>query len=240
MVETRGADYALEYVAGIPEDEESMRVKREMMGRVAGVVATQDPEAAIAFATRYADTEAGTKLAYYLVSDWARRDGPAAIEWATTLRSRTAHKVVERAWRNFLSRDPDAAVAWMEGQPKTSALEPAYALYLQRLAREDDARALELSADLEDPRRRLQVWQAVGRRWIVREGVDGHRRPPAGDPEADPGSRAPTDSRRDGAGRLEPGPDARARRSVEARSSLGDSHTGLSQGLCVAYQIGEV
>jgi hypothetical protein len=77
--------------------------------------------------------------------------------------------VVERAWRNFLSRDPDAAVAWMEKQTPTPSLEPAYALYLQRLAREDDARALELSADLDDPRRRLQVWQAVGRSWIVRD-----------------------------------------------------------------------
>ena len=169
MVETRGVDYAIDYAESIPDDKSSMRVKRELMARLAGQVVTMDPDRAVAFAERNMDSEAGSKMAFYMVGRWARRDGPAAMEWALPLVSKTSHKVVERVWRSFHKSDPDAALAFMEQQPFSPSLEPAYTLYLLNVAHQDYRQALALSDQLQDPRRRLHVWQAIGRIWIVED-----------------------------------------------------------------------
>lgn len=56
----------------------------------------------------------------------------------------------------------------------TRSSSTAYALFLQRLATDDYAKALLLAGALQDDRRRVQVYQAVGRNWIVRD-PDGAR-----------------------------------------------------------------
>ena len=86
MVETRGVDYSFEYAESMPEDPTtSLRVKRELMGRLAALVVTIDLEQAMVFAEKNMTTEAGTRVAYYLVGAWARFDGSAAIEWGHAL-----------------------------------------------------------------------------------------------------------------------------------------------------------
>ena len=73
MVETRGVDYSFEYAESMPEDPTtSLRVKREFMGRLAALVVTIDLEQAMVFAEKNMTTEAGTRMAYYLVGAWAR------------------------------------------------------------------------------------------------------------------------------------------------------------------------
>ena len=75
----------------------------------------------------------------------------------------------ERAWRGFSIGNREDAAAWMEQQPYSRSLEPAYALYLMELARSDHARALELSAPMQDPSYRRNVLQAVGQNWMDKD-----------------------------------------------------------------------
>jgi hypothetical protein len=167
MLDARGVDYAIRYAESMPEDP--MRVKREMMGRLAAIVVMDDPDRAVDFTERNADSEAGTKMRVYLVNRWAYVDGPAAMAWALSVQSKNREDVVERAWRSFLIGDRDKALAWMAEQPHSAALEPAYVMYLIDVAREDHRRALALSESIDDPEDRLRIWQAVGRSWIVED-----------------------------------------------------------------------
>ena len=167
MVETRGADYAMEFVESMPEGKDELRVKRELMGRLAAQLVPVDIDRAIALTERNLDKPAGTKVAYYLVGRWGHEDGPAAMEWAAASRAPNQFRVVERAWRSFNLADREAARAWMAEQPYSKAIEPAYAMYLTDIAQGDYRRALELSSKLEEQRYRDQVWQAIGRSWIA-------------------------------------------------------------------------
>jgi hypothetical protein len=169
MVEKRGVEPSLEYAESMPEDKLGMRVKRELMGRLAALLVTVDFQRAMVFAEKNMASPAGTKVAYYMVGAWSRFDGPAAITWAMPFRLPNSHKVVERGWKNFLFHDPEAAMAWMAAQPVSQDLEPAYALYVARVAREDPQRALVLSEQIEDERRLNHARQAIGRAWIVKD-----------------------------------------------------------------------
>jgi hypothetical protein len=171
MLAARGVDYAIEYTESMSEDKQTLQLKREMLGRLAGIIVRTDPERAVAFAEQNLDTEAGSKIPYYMVSRWARKDGPAAIQWALPLQSKTQHKVIERGWRSFQAADRDAAFAWMEAQPMSPELEPAYAKYVSSLASTDYLRALELSEKIQSERRQRNVWQAIGRKWIAEDPV---------------------------------------------------------------------
>ena len=171
MLAARGVDYATEYTESMPDNKQILRIKREMLGRLAGIIVRTDPERAVAFAERNLDTEAGNKIAYYMVSRWARKDGPAAMQWALPLGGKTHHKVIERGWRSFQAADRDAAVAWIEAQPTSPELEPAYARYVSSVASTDYLRALELSEQIQDERRQRKVWQAIGRKWIAEDPV---------------------------------------------------------------------
>jgi hypothetical protein len=167
MLETRGADYAIEFVESMPEGRHELRSKRELMGRLAAQLVPVDIDRAVSFAERNADKPAGTKVGYYLVGRWGHEDGPAAMAWATSGKAPNAFRVVERAWRSFSIADREAARSWMASQPYSKAIEPAYASYLVGMARDDYRRALELASKIEDERYRQQVWQAVGRSWLA-------------------------------------------------------------------------
>lgn len=167
MLETRGADYSIDYVESMPEGRHELRSKRELMGRLAAQLVRVDIDRAVSFTERNTDKPAGTKVAYYLVGRWGQEDGPAAMAWATTNKAPNPFRVVERAWRSFSLADREAARSWMASQSYFKALEPAYAIYLADMAREDYRRALELASKIEDERYRQQVWQAVGRSWLA-------------------------------------------------------------------------
>ncbi len=169
MVDSRGVETSLDYAESMPEDKLGLRVKRELMGRLAARVVTIDLERAMVFAEENMTTKAGTKVAYYMVGAWARLDGPSAIRWAMPFRLPNSHKVVERAWKNFLLTDPGSAVQWIESQPASPDLEPAYALYVARVATEDHRRALALAEQIQDERRLNHARQAIGRAWIVKD-----------------------------------------------------------------------
>lgn len=171
MIESRGVDYAIEYAESIPEDENRLRVKRELMGRLAAQLVPIDLERAVEFTERNSDTEAGSKTAFYMVSRWAHDEGAPAIEWAMASSLDTKDKTVERAWRSALIGDREAAMAWMDKQSYSEALEPAYALYLANLATRDHQRALELAAQVKSRQRLLQIWQAIGRAWIAEDPI---------------------------------------------------------------------
>ena len=94
-----------------------------------------------------------------------------AIEWAVVSPIGKKDKTVERAWRSALIGDREAALAWMEKQSYSEALEPAYALYLANLAGRDHQRALELSAQVKSRQRLIHIWQAIGRNWIAEDPI---------------------------------------------------------------------
>ena len=172
MLETRGTDYSIEYAESIPEEpEDALRVKRELMARLAGMIVTSDRDKAVAYAERNKESEAGSKIPYYMVTRWAAFEGPEAISWAMPLRSAISHKVVERGWRAFYRNHPAEARAWIETQPFTLELEPAFTLYAIGVARDDYRKARQLAEKIETPRRRLQVRKAVARAWFVDDPV---------------------------------------------------------------------
>jgi len=107
-------------------------------------------------------------MRFYLVNRWAYVDGPSAMEWALGVRSTDHVKILERAWRSFSIGDRAGAIAWMEARTYSPELEPAYALYLQdHVARQDYKSALVLAEQIQDPARKMHVFQAIGRSWIV-------------------------------------------------------------------------
>lgn len=171
MIETRGVDYAMDYAESMPEEPAALRIKRELMGRLAAQLIPVDPKLAAAFTERNAGTPAGNKTATYMINRWAHDDGPAAFEWALATDVKGKHNIVERAWRAFLIGDREAALSWMSQQSYSKEIEPAYSLYLMNLAKTDHQRALELSTQLQDRGSLLQVWQSIGRNWIAEDPI---------------------------------------------------------------------
>lgn len=171
MIETRGVDYAIDYAESMPEEPAQLRIKRELMGRLAAQLIPIDAKRAVEFTERNARTPAGNKTATYMINRWAHDDGPSAFEWALATDVPGKHNVVERAWRAFLIGDREAALSWMSMQRYSKEIEPAYSLYLMNLAKTDHQRALELSTQLEGRSSLVQVWQAVGRSWIAKDPI---------------------------------------------------------------------
>jgi glycosyltransferase involved in cell wall biosynthesis len=171
MIEARGIDYAINYAESMPENRYEMRIKKELMGRLAAQLVAVDTERAVEFTERNSKTEAGRKVATYMINRWAHDDGPTAFAWALANDLPAKVHIVERAWRSFLIGDRAAALDWMSEQPYSKAIEPAYSLYLMNLAKHDHQRALELSSQIEDHSRHLMIWQSVGRSWIAEDPI---------------------------------------------------------------------
>ena len=167
MLRTRGLDYSIAYAEAMPEHENTLGVKQQLMGRLASMLVNENFDEALAFANRNVDTKAGNKLGWYFVSAWAPIDGPAAMAWALDVpESRISFKIVERAFVKFQAADRQAAHAWMAKQPFSEELEPAYAIYVSSVAQEDHQRALALAGKFVSPRHRYRAYQAIGRSWI--------------------------------------------------------------------------
>lgn len=167
MLRTRGIDYSIAYAEAMPESDKTLVVKQQLMGRLASLLVGDDMEKALAFANRNAATKAGDKLGWYFVSAWAQIDGPAAVAWALQLpETRISFKIVERAFVKFQATDRASAHAWMEAQPFSVKLEPAYAIYVSSVAEEDHQRAIALAEKFVNQRHRYRAYQAIGRSWI--------------------------------------------------------------------------
>lgn len=167
MLRTRGIDYSIAYAEAMPDDEASLSVKQQLMGRLASMLVDEDFDRALVFANRNVDTKAGNKLGWYFVSAWAPIDGPAAVEWALGLpKTRISFKIVERAFVKFQATDREAAHAWIAKKPFSEDLEPAYAVYVANVAAEDHQRALALADKIVSDRHRYRAYQAIGRSWI--------------------------------------------------------------------------
>lgn len=167
MLRTRGVDYSIAYAEAMPEEGDDLGVKQQLLGRLASMLVDVDFDKALAFANRNVVTKAGNKLGWYFVSAWAPIDGPAAVAWALQIpESRISFKIVERAFVKFQASDLEAAHAWIEAQPLTPELEPAYAVYVARVAAEDHQRARELAKNLASERFQYRAIQAIGRNWL--------------------------------------------------------------------------
>ena len=167
MLRTRGIDYSIAYAEAIPENDKTLVVKQQLMGRLASLLVGEDFDKALAFANRNAVTKAGDKLGWYFVTAWAQIDGPAAVEWALQLpKTRISFKIVERAFVKFQATDRASAHAWMAAQPFSEKLEPAYAIYVSSVAKEDHQRARALAEKFVSQRHRYRAYQAIGRNWI--------------------------------------------------------------------------
>jgi hypothetical protein len=73
---------------------------------------------------------------------------------------------VQETYRVWLSRDREAAMAWMRGAELEPWLEPALALFAVVLARESPAEALEWAERILDDERRLEATAKIGRQWL--------------------------------------------------------------------------
>ncbi|MBJ19029.1 MAG: hypothetical protein GY910_00220 [bacterium] len=167
MLRTRGVDYSIAYAEAMPENDETLVVKQQLMGRLASRLVGEDFDKALAFANRNAATKAGDKLGWYFVTAWAQIDGPAAVEWALQVpKTRISFKIVERAFVKFQATDRASAHVWMAAQPFSEKLEPAYAIYVSSVAAEDHQRAIVLSEKFVSERHRYRAYQAIGRSWI--------------------------------------------------------------------------
>ena len=167
MLRTRGIDYSIAYAEAMPENDETLVVKQQLMGRLASLLVSQNFDKALAFANRNAATKAGDKLGWYFVTAWAQIDGPAAVAWALQLpKTRISFKIVERSFVKFQATDRAAAHTWMAAQPFSKGLEPAYAIYVSSVAVEDHQRALVLAEKFVSQRHRYRAYSAIGRNWI--------------------------------------------------------------------------
>ncbi len=97
---------------------------------------------------------------------WAQQDGLAAMTWLATLPAGGERDAgVQETYRVWLSRDREAAMAWLRGAELEPWLEPALALYVKSLARERPEEALEWTALIRDAERRREATMKIGRYW---------------------------------------------------------------------------
>lgn len=170
MIKGRGVDATERFIESIPSDVESLRlhVQPELMARMGIVLLDHDIDRAVEWANKHGQGRKGAGIRKHLAFQWGLRDGPSAMQWATSLRDDPERPaVVKRAWLSFTRKQPDSAREWLAAQEPNRALQGVYAKYLVHVAEEDPNRALRLAKTATDPEVREKMLVAVGKGWMT-------------------------------------------------------------------------
>jgi hypothetical protein len=170
MLERDGIDASLRVAEAVPDGRG--KFKLQFYRRFASALTSRDPQRAVAWAKQQAEGPYNKNLMRRIAARWGWLEGEAAMEWALALPDgEERDESVLAAYRSWGRRDRERASAWMRSREPTPALEPALALFIIRVARDDPEEALEWLVHIEDEERRLQTLASVGRRWMVSDPV---------------------------------------------------------------------
>lgn len=164
----RAAQVVLDHPSGY-----GSRLGLETIGEV---WATEDPAAALAFATSQTG-HLPTILARSAIKAWAKHDAAAAADWlvstSPSVRSRLSPDLLE-AWAG---QDLAAAVEWSQSQLTGAALTRAIEGLVRGAAEQDPAQAAALVSDMVDSPERATAAAAVVQKWIPEFGTPHARIP---------------------------------------------------------------
>jgi hypothetical protein len=159
-----GVEETFRWAETLPDDPD--RFKLNVFRRVGTWAVEVDPQRTAAWAARHGEEEYSDGLFRRVGRRWARQDGAAAMAWLATLPASGERDVgVQETYRAWLGHDREAAKAWLRAAEFEPWLEPALALYVKSLARENPEQALEWTDLILDAERRREAIIKIGRYW---------------------------------------------------------------------------
>jgi hypothetical protein len=169
MADRRGIEPTIEFVEALsPDGADNFKV--QFYRRLATTIAHRDPQRAVAWAKQHAAGPYGRNLLRRVGARWGWTEGEPAMEWARSLpESEERDGIVRETYRGFRMRARERADAWIRAQKPTLVLEPAYALFLAGIAREEPLDAMALVDGIDEKRLRDRLTVAVVRSWMRSE-----------------------------------------------------------------------
>lgn len=162
------------YEPGSPRD-----FKLNALRSAVGLAAFHDPEKALAFARRYADTPYDNGLLRRIAIFWVVNDGPSAMEAILALpESEQRNKAARDGYTKWLRTNGPAAIAWMPDaalrDERYASITDIYAVSLARAKSSGDRpeairAAIAWAEQIENAERRRKTLVLLGAMWSKSE-----------------------------------------------------------------------
>ena len=169
-----GPEAAIRWAESIPATQ--ARFKTSAYRRVAREIARNQPRLAADWCDRVCDSPYGDSVAELIVREWARVDGPAAMEWVLTRPdSMDTQVAVRAAYRAFMIADAEAALAWVEDTTEEerhdNRLQGAIAMYVNKRSWQPGQAdtSIEWAGYLKNESERELALISIVRRWRDRD-----------------------------------------------------------------------
>ncbi len=167
MIYREGVDAVVQWLDEFPDDDE--RFKRTAYRAGAPVLMKADREFAKAWCEKHCDRGYAEHARALMAREWAREDGPAALEWVSQApagdeRDRAVWSTISD-WR---ITDPNGAIAWVKGMDPDDVkpwLYPAVDRFANWLSWEQPLLAYRWAEHIQDPARREQVMITITHRY---------------------------------------------------------------------------
>jgi len=166
LATNRGVDAVMRWAESLPDDNQ--RYKLAVYRQVASGVTLFDLDAGLRWCEAHCEGPYGSGLRRLVSSNWARRDGEAAISWLLSVPEYAERDfTLQSAFKLWLPKDRDAALVWMAAQTtgkRDPWTQPMFALCAQSLAADSPAEAIVWADRIEDDSREFTLIQ-VARAW---------------------------------------------------------------------------
>lgn len=166
ILRSEGLDFSRDWAEALPAGA----LQAGALDRVAHQFVDQDPQAAAAWATRYAGEEYAARVIEEVGDEWAERDPPSAVAWLNTLpEGRGQNEGMSSALHEWAQRDPVAAGGYLQNMAPSSARDAAIGGFSTTIAREDPQTAISWAETITAEGPRLATLTRVGQSWARRD-----------------------------------------------------------------------
>jgi hypothetical protein len=161
-VRQQSVETALELINSV----KSAAQQKRLIAGVASQLATDDPEAAIAWAGRFPAGELRNQALQPALEKWSRSDPVQALAYITQLEAGdTRSRALRRAVSEWLEQDMEAAKAWTQQLAAGKERDMVVAEAARRLREVEPAKATEWLALIQSPGTRRQFVGELAGRW---------------------------------------------------------------------------
>jgi hypothetical protein len=147
--------------------------------RVVDALSRIDVEEAKRWCDAHCDGPYGDTMLGLIASNWAIRDGAAALAWLQTRKpGYETNLAVQLTWGVWARKNRAAAMAWMAEQTAGDApswLQPVYPYYATLLAEESPLEGLEWSERIESDQERVVTQVDIVRHWRMTDEAAAER-----------------------------------------------------------------
>lgn len=169
-----GADYAVNWIAGVGDEAMRNQASRQM----ARDIANQDPAKAAQWNGAMTNVELRRDVSETVSDRWARQDLASARAWVERLPEDTRTEAAEGIARNYAREDPAAAAKWLAGLGNNPDLDGARGVYVEESFRNSPQASLEFVANISNREtqeryywRQLGAWmqqdETAARKWMA-------------------------------------------------------------------------